>query len=64
MTALLLDMCGRNDFSGKVKPFAQVVETFGGEGVVVILPGKLGLEVATGGQGLAGFDDLHPKRLD
>ena len=46
MTALLLDVRGRDDLSWQVQPFAQVVETFGGQGVVVVLPGELGLEIA------------------
>ena len=41
-----------------MQPFAQVVEPFGSEGVVVVLPGELGLEVGARGEGLAGFDDL------
>ena len=48
----------RDDLSREVEPFAQVVEPLGGEGVVVVLPGELGFEVAAGGEGLAGFDDL------
>ena len=47
-----------DDLGRKVKPFAEVVETFGGQGVVVVLPAELGLEVTAGGEGLAGFDDL------
>lgn len=31
----------------------------GGEGVVVVLPGELGLDVAAGGQGLAGLDHVE-----
>lgn len=54
---LLLDVSGRDDLSGEVKPFAEVVETLGGQGVVVVLPGELGLDVAAGGQGLASLDD-------
>lgn len=41
-----------------MKPFSEVVETFGRESVVIPLPGELGFEVAAGGQGLAGFDHL------
>lgn len=51
-------MRGWDDLSGQVEPFAKVVESLGGEGVVVPLPGELGLEVATRGEGLAGLDDL------
>lgn len=58
MGALLLDVGLGDDLGGEVEPLAEVVETFGGQGVVVPLPGELGLEVAAGGQGLAGLDDL------
>jgi hypothetical protein len=58
MRALLLDMGCRDDLGRQVEPFAQIVETFRCERVVIVLPGELSLEVATGGQGLAGFDDL------
>lgn len=35
MRALLLDVGSGNDLGGQVEPLAQVVETLGGEGVVV-----------------------------
>lgn len=38
MRALLLDVCSGHDLGGQVEPFAEVVETFGGQGVVVPLP--------------------------
>jgi len=57
--ALLLDVGLGNDLGGKVQPLAEVVKTLGGEGVVVPLPGELGLEVAAGSQGLASLDDLE-----
>lgn len=53
MRALLLDVRLGHDLSGEVEPFAEIVETLGGEGVVVVLPGEAGLEVAAGGQRLA-----------
>ena len=59
MGSLLLDMGSRNNLCGKVKPFAQIVETLGGEGIVVVLPGKLSLDVAAGGERLAGLDDVE-----
>jgi hypothetical protein len=55
---LLLDVGLGNDLGGEVEPLAEVVKTLGGEGVVVPLPGELGLEVAAGSQGLASLDDL------
>ena len=42
-----------------MKPFAEVIKTLGSKGVVVILPGELGLEITAGGQGLRSFDDLN-----
>ena len=51
-------MGGRDDLCGKMQPLAEIVEPFGCEGVVVPLPGELGLEVAARGKGLAGLDDL------
>lgn len=42
-----------HNLSGKVEPFAEVVEALGGEGVVVVLPREASLEVAARGQGLA-----------
>jgi hypothetical protein len=56
--ALLLDVRLGHDLSREVEPLAEVVETLGGEGVVVPLPGELGLEVAARGEGLASLDDL------
>lgn len=57
MRSLLLDVGGGDNLSGQVKPFAEVVETLGGQGVVVPLPGELGLDVAARGKGLARLDD-------
>ena len=48
MGALLFDVGGRDDFGGKVEPFAKIVQAFGSKGVIVPLPRELGLEVATG----------------
>jgi hypothetical protein len=58
VAALLLDVGGGHDLGGKVQPLAQVLETLGSQGVVVVLPREAGLEVAARGQGLAGLDDL------
>jgi hypothetical protein len=57
--ALLLDVGCWDDLGGEMKPLSEVVKAFRREGVVVPLPGELGLEVAAGGQGLARFDDLN-----
>lgn len=77
MRALLLDVSGRDDLSGEVQPFTEVVKTLaivrivfsflcdkgetnlGGEGVVVVLPRELGLDVAAGVERLAGLDHVE-----
>lgn len=58
MRTLLLDVGSGDDFSGQMKPFTEIVEALRGEGVVIVLPRKAGLEVAARGKGLAGFDHL------
>lgn len=57
MAPLLLDVGGGDNLGGEVKPLPEVVETLRGEGVVVVLPRELGLDVAARGQGLASLDD-------
>lgn len=59
MGSLLLDVRSRDDLSGKVKPFAEVVETLWSESVVVVLPRELSLDIAAGSEGLAGLDDIE-----
>ena len=54
----MLDVCGWDDFGRQVEPFSEVVKAFWSQGVVVVLPGELSLEVVARGQGLASFDDL------
>jgi hypothetical protein len=49
-------MCLGHDLSRQVEPFTEVVETLRCEGVVVPLPRELSLEVAPGGERLAGLD--------
>lgn len=58
MCALLLDVGSRDDLGGEMQPVAEVLETLGSQSVVVVLPREASLEVAAGGEGLAGFDDL------
>jgi hypothetical protein len=41
-----------------MEPFAEIVETLGSQGVVVVLPRELSLEVAAGGERLASLDDI------
>lgn len=64
MGSLLLDVGSRNDLSGEVKPFAKVVETLGGQGVVVVLPRELGLDVAAGVEGLKSLDNEQVLGVD
>jgi hypothetical protein len=59
MRPLLLDVGSGNDLGGEVEPLPEVVETLGGEGVVVVLPRELGLDVAARGQGLERLDDIE-----
>ena len=59
MAALLLDVRLRHNLGRQVQPLAQVVETLRGEGVVVPLPGELGLEEAARGERLAGLHDVE-----
>jgi hypothetical protein len=62
--SLLLDVGGGDDLSGEMEPFAEVVETLGGQGVVVPLPGELSLDIAAGGERLGGLDDEQVLRVD
>ena len=55
---MLLDVGARNDLGWEMKPLAEVVKALGSQGVIVILPGELGFEVATRSERLASFDDL------
>jgi hypothetical protein len=56
--ALLLDVRLRHDLGREVQPFTEILETLGGEGIVVPLPGELGLDVAARVEGLESLDDL------
>jgi hypothetical protein len=62
--SLLLDVSRGDNLSGKVEPFAEVVETFRCESIVVILPRELGLDVTTGGKRLAGLDNVEILGVD
>jgi hypothetical protein len=55
---LLLDVGGGDNLSGEVEPLAQVVQTLGGEGVVVVLPREAGLDETAGVKRLESLDDL------
>jgi len=52
-----------DDLAGEVEELSEVVQTLGGEGVVVPLPRELGLDVSLGSQGLHGLDDLQVSDL-
>lgn len=54
----------RDNTRGKVKPLAEVLNTLVGEGVVVVLPRELGLDVASRGQRLHGLDDVEVLGVD
>ncbi len=61
MGALLFDVGGWDNLGGEMEPFAEIIEAFRSQGVIVPLPRKLGLEIATGCKRLASFDDLSPR---
>lgn len=48
----------------QIVPFTEVVDTLGGEGVVVPLPGELRLDEALGCQTLHGLDDLKVRHIE
>lgn len=62
--SLLLDVGGRDDLGGEVQPFAEVVEALGGQGVVVVLPRELGLDIAAGVERLQSLDDEEVLGVD
>lgn len=62
--ALLLDVGSRNDLSGEMEPLAEVVETLWGEGVVVVLPRELGLDISARGERLASLDNVQVLCVD
>lgn len=64
MGSLDLDVGSWNNLSGEVKPFAEVVETLWGEGIVVVLPRELSLDISTGGQRLTSLDDVKVTGVD
>lgn len=61
---LLLDVRRGDDLGGEVQPLAEVVEALGGQGVVVVLPRELGLDIAAGGERLASLDDKEVLGVD
>ena len=61
---MLLDVSRGDNLSGKVEPFTEVVETLRSESVVVVLPRELSLDIAAGGERLAGFDNIKILGVD
>lgn len=61
---MLLNVGSGNDLSGEVKPFAKVVETLGGQGVVVVLPRELGLDIAARVERLQSLDNEQVLGVD
>ena len=61
---MLLDVSRGDNLSGHVEPFAEVVETFRSESIVVILPRELGLDIATGSKRLARLDNVEILGID
>ena len=64
MGALLLDVRRGDDLGGEVQPLAEVVETLGGQGVVVVLPRELSLDIAARSERLASLDDKEVLGVD
>lgn len=64
MGSLLLDVGGRDDLGGKVKPLAEVVETLRRQGIIIILPRETSLDIAAGVERLAGLDDEEVLGVD
>jgi hypothetical protein len=62
--SLLLDVRSRDNLSGKVEPFAKVVETLRSESVVVVLPWELGLDITARSERLAGLYDVKVLGVD
>jgi hypothetical protein len=55
---------GGEDLRGQVEVLAQVLDTLIGQGVVVVLPRELGLDILLGVQGLESLDDLQVGDID
>jgi hypothetical protein len=64
MRLLLLNVRGGDNLGGKVKPLAEIVETLGGQGVVVPLPRELSLDIAARVERLKSLDDKEVLGVD
>jgi hypothetical protein len=47
-----------------MEELAKVVDSLVGEGIVVVLPRELSLDITTGGQGLHSLDDLKVRDIN
>ena len=59
MRSLLLDVGSGDNLGGEMEPLAEVVDPGVGQGVVVVLPGKLGLDVSSRVERLECLDDVE-----
>lgn len=64
MTCLFLDMGGRDNFRWEMEPLAEIVYPGVCQGVVVVLPGKLGLDVSSRIERLEGLDNKDILSVD
>jgi hypothetical protein len=61
---LLLDVRSRDDLGREVKPLSEVVDALGGQGVVVVLPRELGLDISARVERLARLDHVEVPGVD
>jgi hypothetical protein len=59
MRTLLLDVRSWDNLGWEMEPLAEVIEPLRSEGVVVVLPRELGLDVSTGCKRLACLDNVQ-----
>ena len=52
-------MCLRHNLCRQVQPFTEIRQSFVGQGVVIPLPGELGLDESFRGEGLHRFDHFQ-----
>jgi len=64
MRSLLLDVSSGDNLSGKMEPFAEVIETLRCESIVILLPRELRLDIAAGGKRLTGLDNVEILGVD
>lgn len=64
MAGLLLDVGSWDNLGWEMEPLAEVVNSGVGQGVVVVLPGELGLDISPGVEGLECLDDIEVSGVD